>query len=165
VNVTRTFIEHEIYVLFVEKIRQILFKGKSSLSWRKVMAMERLGSSLYEALRKVFRSPVVDEETVKQLALDIQRALLLADVNVKLVLEISNRIEDRALKEKFPPGISRREHVTKVVYEELTRFLGEKPVPLKIKTGKRNVFMLVGIQGSGKTTGAAKLARYSKRED
>jgi signal recognition particle subunit SRP54 len=127
------------------------------------MSLERLGSSLYDALRKVFRAPVVDEETVKQLALDIQRALLLADVNVKLVLEISKRIEDRALKEKLPPGISRREHVTKVVYEELTRFLGEKPVPLKIKTGKRNVFMLVGIQGSGKTTGSSKLARYFQK--
>ena len=91
------------------------------------MALERLGSSLYEALRKVFKAPVMDEKTVKELARDIQRALLQADVNVKLVLEISKRIENRALKEKVPPGISRREHVTKVVYEELTRFLGEKP--------------------------------------
>ncbi len=127
------------------------------------MALDRLGSSLYEALRRVFRAPIVDEETVKQVARDIQRALLLADVNVKLVLEISKRIEDRALREKLPPGISRREHVTKVVYEELTRFLGEKPAPLKIETGKRNVLMLVGIQGSGKTTGAAKLARYFQK--
>jgi len=127
------------------------------------MAFEALGKNLYNALRRVFRAPVVDEETVKQLARDIQRALLLADVNVKLVLEISKRIEDRALKEKLPPGISRREHVTKVVYEELTRFLGEKPVPLKIETGKRNTLMLIGIQGSGKTTGAAKLARYFQK--
>jgi len=127
------------------------------------MAFEALGKNLYNALRRVFRAPVVDEETVKQLARDIQRALLLADVNVKLVLEISKRIEDRALKEKLPPGISRREHVTKVVYEELTRFLGEKPTPLKIKTGKRNTLMLIGIQGSGKTTGAAKLARYFQK--
>jgi signal recognition particle subunit SRP54 len=127
------------------------------------MALDHLGSSLYEALRRVFRAPVVDEETVKQVARDVQRALLQADVNVKLVLEISKRIEDRALKEKLPPGISRREHVTKVVYEELTRFLGEKPAPLKIEIGKRNVLMLVGIQGSGKTTGAAKLARYFQK--
>jgi signal recognition particle subunit SRP54 len=127
------------------------------------MAFEALGKNLYNAIRRVFRAPVVDEETVKQLARDIQRALLLADVNVKLVLEISKRIEDRSLKEKLPPGISRREHVTKVVYEELTRFLGEKPTPLKIKTGKRNVLMLVGIQGSGKTTGSAKLARYFQK--
>jgi len=94
---------------------------------------------------------------------DIQRALLQADVNVKLVLEISKRIEERALKEKVPPGISRREHVIKVVYEELTRFLGEKPTPLKTEPGKRKVLMLVGIQGSGKTTGAAKLARYFQK--
>ena len=127
------------------------------------MALERLGSSLYDALRKVFRAPIVDEETVKELVRDIQRALLQADVNVKLVLEISKRIEDRALKEKIPSGVSRREHVIKVVYEELTRFLGEKPVPLKIKTGKRNLFMLVGIQGSGKTTTAVKMARYFQK--
>jgi len=127
------------------------------------MVLERLGSSLYEALRKVLRAPVMDEKTVKELARDIQRALLQADVNVKLVLEISKKIEDRALKEKVPPGISRREHVTKVVYEELTRFLGEKPAPLKTEPGKRKVLMLVGIQGSGKTTASAKLARYFQK--
>jgi len=127
------------------------------------MALERLGSSLYEALRKVFRAPVVDEETVKELVRDVQRALLQADVNVKLVVEISKRIEDKALKEKVPPGISRREHVIKVIYEELTRFLGEKPVPLKAEPGKMKILMLVGIQGSGKTTGAAKFARYFQK--
>jgi len=127
------------------------------------MALERFGSSIYEALRKIFRAPVVDEATVKELAKDLQRALLQADVNVQLVLDISKRIEERALKEKVPMGVSRREHVIKVVYEELTRFLGEKQVPLKIETGKRNVLMLVGIQGSGKTTAAAKLARYFQK--
>lgn len=127
------------------------------------MVLERLGSSLYEALKKVLRAPIIDEESVKELARDIQRALLQADVNVRLVLEISKRIEEKALKEKVPPGISRREHVIKVVYEELTRFLGEKPTPLKMKTGKRNVFMLVGIQGSGKTTTCVKMARYFQK--
>lgn len=127
------------------------------------MALERLGSSLYGALRKVLRAPVVDEAVVKELARDIQRALLQADVNVKLVLEISKQIEERSLKAKVPPGISRREHVIKVVYEELTRFLGEKPVPLKIEPSRRNVLMLIGIQGSGKTTASAKLARYYQK--
>jgi len=127
------------------------------------MALERFGSSIYDALRKIFRAPVVDEATVKELAKDLQRALLQADVNVQLVLDISKRIEERALKEKVPIGVSRREHVIKVVYEELTRFLGEKPVALKIEAGKRNVLMLVGIQGSGKTTAAAKLARYFQK--
>lgn len=127
------------------------------------MVLERLGSSLYEALRKVFRAPIVDEELVKELLRDVQRSLLQADINVKLVVDISKRIEGRALKEKLPSGISRREHVVKVVYEELTRFLGEKPAPLTTKTGKRNTLMLVGIQGSGKTTTAAKLARYFQK--
>jgi signal recognition particle subunit SRP54 len=127
------------------------------------MALEHLGSSLYEALRKVFRASIIDEAAVKELVRDIQRALLQADVNVKLVLDTSKRIEERALKEKIPPGVSRREHVIKVVYEELTRFLGEKPVPIKMEPGKKKVMMLVGIQGSGKTTAAAKLARYFQK--
>ena len=128
------------------------------------MALERLGSSLYDALKKVFRASVVDEATVKELVRDIQRALLQSDVNVQLVLEISKRMEERSLKEKVPPGISRREHVIKVVYEELTRFVGEKPVPIKIEPGKKQILMLVGIQGSGKTTAAAKLARYFQKK-
>ena len=124
------------------------------------MALDRLGSSLTGAIKKLFRAGVIDEAAVKELVRDIQRALLQADVNVKLVLAISKRIEDRALKEKVPPGISRREHVIKVVYEELTRFVGDKPVPIKMEPGKKKILMLVGIQGSGKTTHAAKLARY-----
>jgi len=127
------------------------------------MALERLGSSLQAALKKVFRISIVDEAAVKELVRDIQRALLQADVNVKLVLDISKRIEDRALKERVPPGISRREHIIKVIYDELTRFLGEKPAPTKIEPEKRKVIMLVGIQGSGKTTAAAKLARYFQK--
>ena len=127
------------------------------------MVLDRLGSSLNDALRKVFRAPVMDEKTVKDLVRDIQRALLQADVNVKLVLEVSKRIEERALKEKVPPGVSRREHVVKVVYEEITRFLGEKSVSLKIEPGKRKVIMLLGIQGSGKTTASGKLAKYFQK--
>jgi len=127
------------------------------------LALERFGSSIYEALHKIFRAPVVDEAAVKELVRDLQRALLQADVNVQLVLQISKNIEDKSLKEKVPPGVSRREHVVKVVYEELTRFLGEKPVLLKTEPGKKTVLMLVGIQGSGKTTNAAKLARYFQK--
>jgi signal recognition particle subunit SRP54 len=127
------------------------------------MVLDRLGSSLNDALKKIFRAPVMDEKTVKELVRDIQRALLQGDVNVKLVLEVSKRIEERALKEKVPPGVSRREHVVKVVYEELTRFLGEKPASLKIEPGKRKVLMLVGIQGSGKTTASGKLAKYFQK--
>lgn len=127
------------------------------------MVLERLGSSLHDAIKKLFRAGVIDEKAVKELTRDIQRALLQSDVNVKLVMQISKNIEKRALKEKVPPGVSRREHIIKVVYEELTNFLGEKPSSLRLKTAKQNLFMLVGIQGSGKTTTAVKLARYFQK--
>ncbi|MBS7607486.1 signal recognition particle receptor subunit alpha, partial [Candidatus Bathyarchaeota archaeon] len=127
------------------------------------MVLEKLGSSLYESIKKIFGASIIDENVVRELIRDLQRALLQADVNVRLVLDLSKRIEERALKEKVPPGIPRKEHVVKVVYEEIVRLLGEKPAPLNITPGKRNVFMLVGIQGSGKTTTAAKLARYLQK--
>ena len=127
------------------------------------MALDNLGSSLTNAIKKLFKAGVVDEVTVKELVRDIQRALLQSDVNVQLVLQISKNIEERALKEKVPPGVSRREHVIKVVYEELTKFVGDKPVPLKVEPGKKKIIMLVGIQGSGKTTHAAKLARHFQK--
>ncbi|MCX8171154.1 MAG: signal recognition particle protein Srp54 [Candidatus Bathyarchaeota archaeon] len=128
------------------------------------MVLEKLGSSLYESLRKVFRASTVDENVVKELVRDLQRSLLQADVNVRLVLDLSKRVEERALREKIPSGIPRREHVIKVVYEEIVRLLGEKTVPLNITPGRRSVLMLVGIQGSGKTTTAAKLARHLQKK-
>ena len=125
--------------------------------------LDKLGSSLAEAIRKIIRAPIVDEATVKELSKDFQRALLQADVNVHLVLKISKTIEERALKEKLPPGVDRREHVIKVIYEELTNFLGKEPAKISLETGQSNTFMLVGIQGSGKTTSAAKMARYFQK--
>jgi signal recognition particle subunit SRP54 len=127
------------------------------------MVLENLGSNLYKAIQKVIRAPVVDEATVKELVRDFQRALLQADVNVALVMELSQNIQKKTLEEKLPPGISRREHIIKVIYEELTRFVGEKQQGLKIIPGKKNVLMMVGIQGSGKTTHAAKLARFFQK--
>jgi signal recognition particle subunit SRP54 len=125
--------------------------------------LDKLGSNLYNAIQKIIRAPVVDEATVKELVRDFQRALLQADVNVALVMELSQNIQKKALEEKLPPGISRREHIIKVINDELTRFVGEKPQELKIVPGKQNILMLVGIQGSGKTTHNAKLARYFQK--
>ena len=127
-------------------------------------SLEGLGKSLSDAMKKLLRLAVVDEKAVKELVRDLQRALLQSDVNVNLVLQISQAVETRSLEEKLPPGISRREHVIKVLYEELTRFLGEEPTKLTIEPGKSHVLMLVGIQGTGKTTASVKLARfYQKR--
>jgi len=127
------------------------------------MVLDKLGSNLYKAIQKIIKAPVVDEATVKELVKDFERALLQADVNVALVMELSQNIQRNALDLKLPPGISRREHIIKVINDELINFVGEKPQELKIIPGKQNVLMLIGIQGSGKTTHSSKLARYFQK--
>lgn len=127
------------------------------------LVLESLGRSLNSALKKLFGASVIDEELVKELVRDLQRALLQADVDVNLVLAITKRVEEQALDESLPRGVSRREHIVRVVWDNLALFLGEKPVPLTIHPGQPNVIMLVGIQGSGKTTTVGKLARYYQK--
>jgi signal recognition particle subunit SRP54 len=127
------------------------------------LVLENLGSNLYNAIQKLVKAPVVDEAAVKELVKDFQRALLQADVNVALVMQLSQNIQKKALEAKLPPGISRREHIIKVINDELTKFVGEKPQEIKIVPGKQNLLMMVGIQGSGKTTHSAKLARYFQK--
>ncbi len=115
------------------------------------------------ALKRLFGANVIDEELVKELVKDIQRALLVADVDVTLVMSITERVQAQALDENLPRGISRREHIVKVVWDTLAYFLGEKAVPLAINPGKPNLIMMIGIQGSGKTTTIGKLARYYQK--
>ncbi len=128
------------------------------------MVLGKLGSSLHQAVQKLLRSSIVDEKAVKELVKDLQRALLQADVNVHLVMDLTKRIESRSLKDDIAPGVSRREYVVKVVYEEITDILGQKAVPLTLKPNKSNVYLVVGIQGSGKTTNIVKLAKLIKKE-
>ncbi len=126
------------------------------------MALEKLGKALNNALRKLARSRTVDEATIKEVVRDIQRALIQADVNVRLVLQLTKTIEKRALEEEPPAGASKKEHIIQIVYEELTKFLGKEAKPLEIK-GKPTILLTVGIQGSGKTTSVAKLARHLQK--
>jgi signal recognition particle subunit SRP54 len=79
------------------------------------MVMDKLGSSLQDALKKLVGAGRIDERTVTEVVKDIQRALLQADVNVKLVMQMSSHIKERALKEEVPPGMNPREHVIKIV--------------------------------------------------
>ena len=126
------------------------------------MVLDRLGKSLHSALQKLTRATHIDERAIKELVRDIQRALLQADVNVELVLELTKRIEKRALEEKLPPGMARKEHIIKIVYGELSALMG-RPVPLQLKPGEPTVLLMVGLQGSGKTTSVAKLAAHFKK--
>lgn len=124
------------------------------------MVMEKLGSSLKNVLRKIANASHVDQDLVKELVRDIQRALLQADVNVQLALKLSKSIEQRALTEKPKPGQNAKAHVINIVHEELVNMLGRKK---EIGT-KKQVIMMVGLYGQGKTTTTGKLARYFKKK-
>jgi len=110
------------------------------------MVLDDLGDSLKGTLKKIANAVHIDSKLVKEIVRDIQRALLQADVNVKLVLELSKKIEKRALSEKPPAGTSNREHVIKIVYEELVKILGDsRELPIR-----KQVIMMVGLYGQGK---------------
>ncbi len=124
------------------------------------MVLDNLGGSLRGALKKIASATRVDKPLVEETVREIQRALLQADVNVKLVMNLSNSIKERALSEKPAPGMNPREHVINIVYQELINLVGRNSdVGLKKQT-----IMLVGLQGSGKTTTAAKLATFFQRK-
>ena len=101
-----------------------------------------LGRSLRQALSKFTGAPVADEKAVKALCRELQRVLISSDVNVRLVFELTKRIENRALDANLPKGLSLREHVVKVVYEELAIMMGERYEP-KISPKK---ILLLGQQ-------------------
>ncbi|MBM4248722.1 MAG: signal recognition particle protein [Euryarchaeota archaeon] len=123
------------------------------------MVLEGLASSLKDTLRKIVNAPHIDAALIKEVVKEIQRALLLADINAALALRLTKEIERRALTEKPPAGMSSRDHVVRIVYEELVRILGEtREISLK-----KHVIMMVGLYGQGKTTTAGKLALYFKK--
>ncbi|MDZ7687821.1 MAG: signal recognition particle protein Srp54 [Halobacteriales archaeon] len=124
------------------------------------MVLGDLGSSLQDALEKVAGRSRIDEEAVEEVVRDIQRALLQADVDVTLVNELSDSIRERALNEEPPTGTSPREHVLRIVYEEMVAVVGDATeFDLEEQT-----ILLAGLQGSGKTTTSAKMARWFSRK-
>src|SRR5271157_1937395 len=126
------------------------------------MVLENLGRSLDNAIRRIRGLPKIDKAVVKALIQELQRALLSADVNVDVVFAVTERIEKSAMDEHTPAGISRKDYIIKLIHDELINLLGGKPAPMRIKPGKQNIILLVGIQGSGKTTTVGKLAKYYK---
>ena len=120
------------------------------------MVLEGLGKSLRDVIAHIGGSSVVDEDLISEVTKELQRALLQADVNVQLVLEITNKIQERALNEKPPAGKSSKDHVTRIIYEELVALL-KNGAPFDYKP---QTIMMVGLYGQGKTTTAGKLALH-----
>ncbi|MEX0764258.1 MAG: signal recognition particle receptor subunit alpha [Nitrosopumilaceae archaeon] len=125
--------------------------------------LDVLKNGLRAALKKIVNSSGIDEALIKELAKDIQRALLQSDVNVKLVFEITKNLEQRSLNETPPPGLSRKDHIVKILYDELSKLLGEEK-QFSFQAGKANKVLMLGIQGSGKTTVTAKLAKFLAKQ-
>ncbi|KAB1187028.1 MULTISPECIES: signal recognition particle protein Srp54 [Haloferax] len=124
------------------------------------MVLDNLGSSLRGSLDKLRGKSRLDEDDVQEIVKEIQRSLLSADVDVSLVMDLSDSIKTRALEEEPPGGTNARDHVLKIVYEELVGLIGESTeIPLESQT-----IMLAGLQGSGKTTTSAKMAWWFSKK-
>jgi len=118
---------------------------------------------LKNALSKFLRGDKY-EDAVNEFIKDLQKELIKADVNLKIVSDLAKVIRERALKEEPPLGVSRREWFITLVYEELTKLFGGDKKPVVNPSKKPWIMLLVGLQGSGKTTTAAKLAYFYKLE-
>ncbi|MCL2032552.1 MAG: signal recognition particle protein Srp54 [Methanomassiliicoccaceae archaeon] len=124
------------------------------------MVLDGLGKSLRDVIARIGSSSVIDEELIREISKELQRALLQADVNVQLVLEITNRIQERALNEKPPAGKSTKDHIIQIIYKEMVSLLDNgEGLPLKPQT-----IMMVGLYGQGKTTTTGKLALYLSKK-
>jgi signal recognition particle subunit SRP54 len=118
--------------------------------------LDNLGKDLSNLIRRLVTGTSVDKKSVEEILQDLKKILLQSDVDTKLTDEMVENIKKKCFVEKIPSGLTLREHVLKVIYDELVRLLGEKPSEL---LGKGKI-MLVGLFGSGKTTFVAKLAKY-----
>ncbi len=124
------------------------------------MVLDNLGSSLRGTLEDLRGKSRLTEEDVEAVVKEIQRSLLQADVDVSLVMDLSDSIETRALEEDPPAGTTARDHVLRIVYEELVELVGDSTeIPLEEQT-----ILLAGLQGSGKTTTAAKMAWWFSKK-
>lgn len=125
--------------------------------------LDSLRSGLQAAVKKLVGANTIDEKAVKEFVRDLQRTLIQSDVNVKMALEVTERVQKRALDEKPPAGMTKKDQVVSILYEELARLLGGEG-GLHLEKDKTSAVVMLGVQGSGKTTTTAKLARlYTKR--
>jgi signal recognition particle subunit SRP54 len=125
---------------------------------------DELSSKLTAALQKLTGRGVLSEEAVKEGLREIRRILLEADVSFDLTREFLERVQEKAVGVAALKAVRPGQQVVKIVYEELVGLLGEKQAPLKFASVPPTIILLVGLQGSGKTTTAGKLAKRLKLE-
>lgn len=120
------------------------------------MVLDKLGDVLRKTTDKIANAVFLDKALVDSIVKDLQRSLIEADVNVALVREISEKLKKEAFDERIK-GIEKKEHIVKILHDELIKILGKKR---ELVLGKQEVWMMVGLYGAGKTTTIGKLAAY-----
>ncbi len=123
------------------------------------MVLDNLSEGIQKAVDKISGKSLVNEEVIKEACKDIQRALLQSDADVELVFDLTESIKKRALDEEPPEGLTEKEHVVNIVYEELVKFLGKEEAEIPVQESK---ILLMGTFGAGKTTTAGKIAKFYK---
>jgi signal recognition particle subunit SRP54 len=125
---------------------------------------EDLTSKLEGIFKKLRGHGRLSESNIRDAFKEVRRALLEADVNYKVVKDFISQVEVKAIGQEVFRSITPGQQVVKIVYDELTNLLGKERVEVKISPQPPTIFMLVGLQGSGKTTACGKLARYYRKK-
>jgi signal recognition particle subunit SRP54 len=125
---------------------------------------EELSEKLDGVFGRLRQRGLLTEAQVREGLREVRRILLEADVNFQLAKDFLSRVEERALGEKVLKSVAPGQQIVKIVHDELVTLLGEKQESLKIAPVGPTVILLAGLQGSGKTTTAAKLAKRLARE-
>ena len=125
---------------------------------------ENLSDRLQDVVHKIKGYGKITEENISEMMREIRLSLLEADVNYKVVKEFTNNVKEKALGEEVNKSLNPGELFVKIVKDELTELLGGENTPLNV-SGNPATFMLVGLQGSGKTTTIGKLANYLRKNN
>lgn len=125
---------------------------------------ENLSDRLQDVVHKIKGYGKITEENISEMMREIRLSLLEADVNYKVVKEFTNNVKEKALGEEVNKNLNPGELFVKIVKDELTELLGGENTPLNI-SGNPATLMLVGLQGSGKTTTIGKLANYLRKNN
>src|SRR5512144_130795 len=125
---------------------------------------EALSSRLSDTLRKLTGKGVLSEDDVREGLREIRRCLLEADVSFDLTRQFLERVQEKATGQDVLKAVKPGQQLVKIVYDELVAMLGEKQAPLAFASVPPTIILVVGLQGSGKTTTAGKLARRLKNE-
>lgn len=129
------------------------------------MPFESLSDRIQMSLRRLTGRGKINEKDIDEAMREIRVSLLEADVNYKIVKQFIADIKEKALGERVMKSLTPGDQVVKIVYEELVKLMGEEAVPINLKKSGTSVILMAGLQGSGKTTHAGKLALYLRKNN